>query len=44
MIITQTFWKDIGKFKPNTSKLLLPKEERVFNLEFLSSKMLLKHI
>lgn len=32
------FGKDIGKFKPNTSKLLLPKEERVFNLEFLSSK------
>ncbi|MDO0994143.1 hypothetical protein [Staphylococcus borealis] len=32
------FGKNIGKFRPNTSKLLLPKEERVFNLEFLSSK------
>ncbi|OHO69666.1 hypothetical protein HMPREF2580_01780 [Staphylococcus sp. HMSC036D05] len=31
------FGENIGKFIEGTSKLLLPKEERVFKLEFLSS-------
>lgn len=34
------FGENIGRFQPqpNSNKLLLPKEERVFKLEFLSSK------
>ena len=31
------FGKDIGRFEPGTSKLVLPKEERTFKLRFLSS-------
>ncbi|MGZ9789698.1 hypothetical protein ACXYTD_06075 [Staphylococcus hominis] len=36
------FGKDIGKFKKDSNKLLLPKEKRIFNLEFISSKNIIK--